>query len=509
MGGLPLAFHKTKSPINAGRIPFMIVFHMAKSVKVNYVFNLINTAVGLLFPIVTFPYVTRVVMAEGLGRVQFLSSIINYITLLTALGIPLYAVREIARVRDNITERNKTTMEILILHVILCLVGYAIVFILGITVTKIYNDIGLFLLLSLHIILSAIGVSWFYQGVEDFGYITIRSLIVRLLCLIALFTLVKSKDDLYIYAGVQVFSEVGNYLFNFFHLKKYISLKDIPWKELNFKRHLPPALKIFVLNLITSIYVNLDSVMLGFLSTNVAVGFYSSVTRLTKALLGIVGTLGSVLLPRLSNYVYNGNIEAFKSTSNKAYNFILTMAIPMVFGLVISAPELIKVMCGSEFAPAISTMQIVAPIVLFIGASSFVGLQVLYSQGKENLVVISTLVGAIINFTLNWILIPHWAQDGAAIATTLAEFSVITTMFIIGRRYIPFNALNKTFLQISIFSLLMVIPLFLVKQLPYSVYILFLLEILVATTIYLLLLLITKNEFLTLVFENVKKRINK
>lgn len=477
---------------------------MAKSVKINYIFNLVNTAVGLLFPIVTFPYVTRVVMAEGLGRIQFLNSVINYITLLSALGIPLYAVREIARVRDNIAERNKTTMEILLLHLLLSLFGYAIVFILAFTVNKIYSDIWLYLLLSSHIVLNAIGVAWFYQAVEDFRYITIRSFIVRIICLIALFTLVKSKNDLYIYAGIQVFAEVGNYLFNFFHLKEYIRFRQIPWKELNLLRHLPPTLKIFVFNLMTSIYVNLDSVMLGFLSTTVAVGFYSSVTRLTKALLGIVTTLGTVLLPRLSNYVSIGNIQAFRSTSNKAYNFIITMAIPMVVVLIVSASELIPVMCGNEFLPAISTIQILAPIILFIGISSFVGLQVLYSQGKEVLVIVSTLVGAITNLTLNWILIPQMAQDGAAIATSIAEFSVIAVMFVIGRKYIPFKALNTTFFRIFLFSIIIVLPIPLIKQLPYSDFVLFFLEIVVALFIYMLLLAVTKNEFMVMIYNYVK-----
>lgn len=482
---------------------------MAKSVKVNYIFNMLNTTVGLLFPIVTFPYVTRVVMADGLGRIQFLSSIINYITLLTALGIPLYAIREIARVRDNIAVRNKTAIEILLLHVILCLVGYAIVFILGITVNKIYSDIWLYLLLSLHIILSAIGVSWFYQGIEDFGYITIRSLIVRLLCLVALFTLVKSKDDIYIYAGIQVFAEVGNYLFNFYHLKKYISLRSISWKELKLLRHLTPALKIFVLNLITSIYVNLDSVMLGFLSTTVAVGFYSSVTRLTKALLGIVGALGTVLLPRLSNYISIGDHNSFRETSLKAYNFIITLSIPMTIGLIMSASECIPVMCGQEFIPAITTMQIIAPIILFIGASSFVGLQVLYSQGKEIIVIISTLVGAIVNFSLNLLLIPKFSQDGAAIATSFAEFSVIAIMFVIGHRHIPFTAFNKYFFRILLYSFIMVIPLPFIKQLHYSIYTLFFLEIAVASVIYLALLALTKNEYLQLAISSIRNRLRK
>ncbi len=479
---------------------------MAKSLRINYIFNLVNTGVGLLFPIVTFPYVTRVVMADGLGRIQFLSSIINYITLLSAIGIPLYAIREIARLRNNVVERNKATIELLTLHLLLTLIGYGVVFAIAFCVNKIYSDFWLYLLLSTHLLLSAIGVEWFYKGVEEFGYITIRSLIVRIVCLIALFVFVRNKDDLYIYAGVHVLSEVGNYVFNFSHLRNYLSLKDIPWKELNLKRHLKPSLRIFVLNLITSIYVNLDSVMLGFLSTTVAVGFYSSVTRLTKVLLGIVTTLGTVLLPRLANYISNGDIGAFKNVAEKSSRFVVTIAVPMVIGLIFSAPQVIMVMCGDEFIPAIQTIQIIAPIILFIGLSNLIGLQVLYSQGKEKIVIISTLCGAIINFVLNYVLIPHFAQNGAAIATVVAEFCVTAVMIIIGHKHIPFNVFNKYTLQIFLFSILICIPIPFIQKLDFSNIFLLILEVSLASLMYFLCLTLSRNEFLSIIKNLIIKR---
>lgn len=479
---------------------------MAKSLKINYLFNLINTGVGLLFPIVTFPYVTRVVMADGLGRIQFLSSIINYITLFSAIGIPLYAIREIARLKNNVAERNKATIEIITLHLLLSLIGYGIVFILAFFVNKVYSDFWLYLLLSTHLLLSAIGIEWFYKGVEEFGYITIRSLIVRIVCLIALFAFVRNKDDLYIYASIHVLSEVGNYVFNFVHLRKHVTLKEVPWKKMNLKRHLKPSLRIFVLNLITSIYVNLDSVMLGFLSTTVAVGFYSSVTRLTKVLLGIVTTLGTVLLPRLSNYISSGETAAFNSVSGKASRFVITLATPMVIGLIFCAPQLIMVMCGSEFIPAITTIRIIAPIILFIGLSNLVGLQVLYSQGQEKIVIISTLCGAIVNFLLNYILIPYFAQNGAAIATVMAEFCVTSVMLVVGRKFIPFSVINKYSFRILLFSIVICAPIPFVQHLSFPDVALFMLEVVIATFLYVILLALSHNEFLMIIKETIKNK---
>ena len=179
------------------------------SIKRNFVLNLSKTITALLFPLVTFPYASRILFAEGIGRVQFFLSIIDYIALCTALGIPLYAVREIARVRDDAVLRSKTTTEILLLHALLTLAGYAVVLLLAFTVAKIEVDVPLFLLLSSTLFFNAIGVAWFYQAIEDFKYITIRSLIVRIVSLVALFVFVKDKDDLFYYATILVIANVG------------------------------------------------------------------------------------------------------------------------------------------------------------------------------------------------------------------------------------------------------------------------------------------------------------
>lgn len=479
---------------------------MAKSVKINFAFNLVNTVVGLLFPIITFPYITRVIMAEGIGKVNFLYSIINYITLFTAIGIPIYAVREIAKVRDNIRVRNQTTVEILLLHLGLTFIGYIIVFAFAFSINRIHQDIGLFLLLSVHLLLSTIGVLWFYQAIEDFKFITIRSLVIRLIVLICLFVFVRDKDDLYAYAVVTVLADVGNYIINFLHLRSYIKLSYIDWKTLNIKRHIKPSLKIFVLNLITSIYVNLDSVMLGFLSSDAAVGYYSAGVRLSKAMLGVVTTLGTVLLPRLSNFVALGAMDEFAKMSKKAINVVITIATPMSVGMIFIAPQLIPVFCGDSFGESILTLQILAPIITFIGLSNMTGIQILYSQGKESIVIKSTLVGALTNLTLNLLLIPSFAQYGAAAATCVAEFSVIATMLIIGRKYIPYTIFNKENLRILSFCILMCLPIIIIQRLNYSVYLLLFLEILIAAFLYIVFLIFSKNEVATIILSTIKKR---
>lgn len=268
------------------------------SIKTNFILNLINTVSGLLFPLLTFPYASRILLADGIGQIQFFDSIIAYITLFSSLGIPIYAVRELARHREDKRERSKLTTEILLLHGLLMFIGYVAVYALVVSVTKIRADVPLFLILSAGIFFNTIGVQWFYQAIEDFKYITIRSITTRLVCLIALFLFVHTKEDLLYYGIIHVGGTVGNNIFNFFRLRKYISVKLVDFSELNWKRHLKPALRFFVLNIIISIYTQLDTLMLGFMKNDTVVGYYTSAMKSSKIVLGIVSALTAVLLPR-------------------------------------------------------------------------------------------------------------------------------------------------------------------------------------------------------------------
>lgn len=479
------------------------------SLKRNFVLNLLNTVTGLLFPLITFPYASRILFPSGIGQVQFFQSIIDYIALCTSLGIPLYAVREISKIRNDKTLTSKTSAEILLLHAMLTFGGYLIVLILISSVGKIQVDIPLFMLLSATLIFNAIGVPWFYQAVEDFKYITIRTVAIRIISLFALFILVKTKEDLLYYGAITVFANVGSNVFNFIRLRKFIDFSCFDLKSLNPGRHLKPALQIFVLNLIVSIYINLDSVMLGFLKNEQAVGYYSAATRLTKTILGIVTSFGTVLLPRFSNMIGNGQINEFNVLANKAVSFVIALSLPLSIGLGFMATPIIHLFCGPNFDPSILTLQLIAPIILFIGLSGIVGMQILYPQGKERMVIIATAAGAIINFTLNYLLIPQYAQYGAAIATTCAEFLVIAIMLIIGKRHLPFSLLTKQNREYVVASLVMTLFLAIILTLDLTDYQKILLGIPVSCIIYFFYLYWRKDIFVMQLKEIINNKIQK
>ena len=434
---------------------------MYKSLKTNYLFNLANTLLGLLFPLITFPYASRVLLADGIGQVTFFQSIIQYITLLTCLGIPMYAVREIAKIRDNVVMRNKVTIEILLLHLLLSVIGYLIVTILAQYVPKIQVDVFLFYVLSTTIIFTAIGCEWFYLAIEDFKYIAIRGFFVKILSVVLLFVLVKTKDDLLWYAVYLVFVTLGSNIFNFLRLRKYISIMSIKINELNPFRHFVPALHIFLLNIIVSIYIQLNIIMLGFLDSTASVGLFTASSRLSYMLLSIVSSLVVIMLPRATNLLATGNTEEFKRLSQKSIQFNIAITTPMTIGLILTAPSLIPLFCGDTYSSAVLTLQILSPIIFFIGLGHTLGTQILYPQKKENIVILSSTIGAIINFVLNFLLIPKYSYNGAAIATLITEILVTISLVVLGNSYIPAIWSNKSYYHYFIGSILMGVTVFL------------------------------------------------
>ena len=480
---------------------------MSKSIKTNFIFNLINTVIGLLFPLIVFPYASRILLADGIGQVQFYQSIINYIVLLTGLGIPLYGIKEIARVRDNIEDLSRTTIELILLGLILSIIGYLIVAVLCCVVGQIQDNIPLFLILSSTILLTNIGCPWFYNGIEDFKYITIRGIIVRLICLFFLFVFVKTRDDLLLYGVYTVVGSLGNNVINFIRLRKYISFSTIFHNRINFWRHLKPAAAVFLLNIVTSIYVNLDSVMLGFLSNTTAVGYYTGATKISHVLVTVVISLGTVLLPRSSYLIKKGCMDDFFTLSVKSYNFITMLSFPILSGVLILSPSIILLLCGNSFTPSIITLRIIAPIIVFIGISNLLGIQILYPLGKVKLVTICTAIGACVNLLLNFLLIPFWQENGAAVATAMAELSVTMTLLLIVRKiaHIPF--VSKKTGQYFLFSFILAPICYFVQKHINGELLIILISTILGTIIYISLLIVVKDELIVNIFSQIKVKL--
>ena len=387
-----------------------------------------------IFPLITFPYVSRILLAEGTGKVSFATSIISYFAMFAQLGIPTYGIRACAQVRNDKKKLSKTAQEIFIINIIMSILAYIVFFIALCNVPRLKDEKTLLIIVSATIFFNAIGMEWLYKALEQYTYITIRSVIFKFIALIAMFLLIHQQSDYIIYGAISIFASSASNIFNFFNVHKYISLR--PVGEYNFKQHLKAVSVFFALSCAATIYVNLDTVMLGFMKTNVDVGYYNAAVKIKTILVSIVTSLGTVLLPRASYYVEHGLKEDFYRITKKAINFMFLVATPLMLYFMFFAKEGIFFLSGNTYGGAIVPMQIIMPTLFFIGLTNIMGMQILVPLGKENIVLYSEIVGAVVDLAINYILIPKYASAGAAIGTLVAEIAVWIVQYIYLRKQI-------------------------------------------------------------------------
>ncbi|TCS76637.1 O-antigen/teichoic acid export membrane protein [Muricomes intestini] len=394
-----------------------------KSVKFNFIMNFFLTVSQFLFPLITFPYVSRVLKPAGTGSVAFATSVITYFTMFAMLGVPTYGIRACARVRENREELSKTVQELLIINVVMMLFCYVVFGVSLFSVDKFQENKMLLLISSTAMLLNVIGVSWLYSALEQYTYITTVAMVFKVISIALMFAFVHTKEDYIIYGGITVFANAGSYVLNFIRLRKFISLK--PVGNYDFRRHIKPIFVFFAMSVATTIYTNLDTVMLGFMKTDTDVGYFNAAVKVKNILVSLVTSLGTVLLPRLSFYIENGQTKEFRRMIAKAINFVLLISFPLTIYFTFYARESILLLSGHEFMGAVIPMCVVTPTIIMIGLSNVLGIQVLVPIGKENKVLFSVIIGAVVDLLLNLVYIPKYAATGAAIGTLAAEVVVL------------------------------------------------------------------------------------
>ena len=286
-----------------------------KSIKVNFIMNAILSISGFIFPFITFPYISRILLPEGTGRVNFATSLINYFVMLAMLGIPTYGIRACAQVRDDKEKLTRTAHELLFINLIMSLVSYALLAAALLFVPRLFEDRLLYIIVSSTILFTAIGMEWLFKALEQYTYITVRSLVFKAIAVVAMFLLVHQKSDYVIYGGISIFAASASNILNFIHARKYIIMHPIG--NYNLKKHLKPVLVFFAMACATTIYTNLDNVMLGFMKGDVDVGYYNAAVKIKLILVAIVTSLGNVLLPRVSYYIQHGQMSEFKTVCKR------------------------------------------------------------------------------------------------------------------------------------------------------------------------------------------------
>lgn len=390
-----------------------------RSLKQNFLMNAILTMSNFIFPLITFPYVSRILLPEGMGKVTFAASVISYFSMFAQLGIPVYGIRACAKVREDKKKLSQTAHELLIINIAMSAFCYASFGVLLFYVPKFREEKALFLITSLTILFNTIGMEWLYKALEQYTYITIRSIVFKFVALAAMFALIHSKTDYVIYGAISIFASSASNIMNFFNSRKFIFLKSCG--KYDFKQHLPPVLVFFAMSCATTVYTHLDVVMLGFMSTDTDVGYYNAAIKIKVILVSIVTSLGHVLLPRLSYYIQNNMTEEFRNITDKAVNFIVVLAAPLTVYFMLFAREGIFFLSGREYVGSVLPMQILMPTLLLIGLSSLMGLQILVPLGREKTVLYSEVMGAGVDLLINSLTIPRFASVGAAAGTLTAE----------------------------------------------------------------------------------------
>lgn len=393
------------------------------SIKKNFIMNSILTMSSFIFPLISYPYVSRVLGPAGTGKVAAATSWITYFNMFAQLGIPTYGVRICAEVRDDREKLSRTVQELLAINLIMGAVSYGALFVLINLNSSMANEKPLYVIMSSLILFNAVGMEYLFKGLEQYSYITRRSILFKLIAMIAMFLLVRSEDDYVIYGALTIFASSASNVLNFFYARKYISLKKTG--KLNLRKHLKAVAVFFAMSCATTVYTNLDVVMLDYLKTDQDVGYYNAAVKIKSVLVSVVTSLGTVLLPRASYYVEKGMKDEFRYIMSKAINFVWIFATPLFIYFTIYAREGVLFLSGRAYEGSILPMQIIMPTLLLIGLSNITGLQILVPMGREKIVLYSEIIGAAVDFSLNMLLIPKMASSGAAVGTLVAEAAVL------------------------------------------------------------------------------------
>ena len=405
-----------------------------KSLKKNALLNFIKSVLNTAYPIITFPYASRILMPEGLGKVNFANSVIEYFLIIAELGISTYAVREAAKIRDNRERLSKFCREILCMHILSTIFAYLLLAVGFIFVDKINEYRILIIISSVKILFSTIGIGWFYTALEEYGYITIRHAVFQIISLIALFTLVKRPEDYHIYAAIGVFSNVGSYLVNFLHARKFIDL--FRHTRLELRRHLKPILTFFGISCATKLNTALDAVMLGFISGDRAVGFYAAAFKLTKLVIELITSVISIFMPRSSYYLEANRTDEYRKIISKVCGMAYFFALPTSAGLFFLSRPLLSTFSGDAYLPAAQSMRILSIGIIAWCTNSFLGNLIITPQRKERFSLAAQIVAAACNIILNVLLIKKYGVLGAAIATVIVEFITATILLFPSWKYI-------------------------------------------------------------------------
>jgi O-antigen/teichoic acid export membrane protein len=463
------------------------------SISKNYIYNTLLTVLNIIFPLITFPYVARLLEPDGIGRVNYAQSIVGYFILLASVGIPAYGIKEVSKVRGDRDKLNKVFSELFILSTIFTLVSTLAYIVLFMFIDKMKNDSLLYIILGGNLILNIFAIDWLYSGIENYRYITIRSIVFKVVSFGLIFILIHQKSDYLFYALIFVIAISGANILNIINSRRYVSFS---FRNLDLRRHLKPVFLLFFGGIIASVYKTLDTILLGGMQGDAAVGFYAINGKIVAMSMALIMSLSNVLIPRLSFYLNNRMQKEYNELASRSLNFIYFLSFPAIVLLTSFSYELLFVFGGDKFLAASLALKFLSPIVLLTPLSAFFVFHVLLPNNQERKMMLATLAGAVVNFTLNMIFIPMFSFNATCAAMSLSEASFVITLYILSRKYLSIPLFSRGSINYLIGAAGMLGIIFVFRLFISNTLLLFILGTAISSAFYILLLLLIKDEFI-------------
>lgn len=473
-----------------------------KSLGKNAMFNVVYKCLNVVFPLITMVYVSRILLPDGVGKVASAQNIVAYFVIIASLGLPAYGVKKIAECRDFHEYCSKTFSELFAINAISTLICSLIYVVIIFSADFFYGKIFISLVVGIQLFANFINIDWIYQGFEEYKYIMMRSLTIKIISLIAVFTFIHTQDDYIIYALITTLSLVANFIFNAVHLPQFVSIYI---HDLNLKRHIKPILTLLAASIAIEIYTLADTTMLSIFKGDEVVGYYSNATKCVSIVRTMIAAVCAVFLPRLNYYIGHNQFSEFNSLAKKGLKMLCMMSIPAAIGIMMLSDDLIYVLFGNAYAQSAKSMQILSFSIITVAISNFTGYQILVSVGKERFVLYSTIIGALINIILNSILILPYGHYGASVASVISEGAIALYQLYFVRKYIAVkhSIISRTLWKILMPAIVMVITLILIKLTIQNVFIVIITSVIIGGLSYSLVGYMVGNDLIILIVKKL------
>ncbi|MCH4015478.1 MAG: polysaccharide biosynthesis C-terminal domain-containing protein [Pediococcus pentosaceus] len=466
----------------------------------NYLYNASYQVFVLLIPLITTPYLARVLGPTGVGINAYTNSIIQYFILFGSIGVNLYGNRQIAFVRDDKDKMTKTFYEIFLMRIMTIVLAYA-AFLIFLMTTGSYH--AYYLAQSVSIIAAAFDISWFFMGVENFGVTVLRNFVVKIVTLISIFTFVKSFDDLNIYIMILSLSLLIGNMTLFPNLRRYIG--KVKLKNLRIWQHLKPSMVLFVPQIATQIYLVVNKTMLGSMTSVQAAGYFDQSDKMIKMILAVVTATGTVMLPHVANAFMKGEVEKTKQFLYNSFSFVTALSVPMMFGIAAISSKFVPLFFTDKFLAVTPLMMVESVVILLIAWSNALGTQYLLPTNQNGAFTKSVVFGAAVNIIVNIPFIIFWGALGATLSTVLSELAVTGYQLYVLRRQIDYHSLFIDIEKYFFAGIIMFIMVYSLDRMLPNSWTMLIIEVVVGMICYGIFLMILKAKIIKMAKKMLKK----